>query len=304
MKTTTPDLEPSHAKQSRKLRAVDVVLAYLGEQRDDIARLETDVRADAPDAVHQMRVATRRARSTLQAFTTVLDRDATRALTDELKWLAGVLGVARDLEVLRAAVSADVAAQPSDMVLGPVNARVAKYFASRQADARRDIAAALDSQRYRDLLAALDVLLSAPPLLKAGSKRAAGAVGDTLAKQRRRVRRHLAAATGERRDVELHEARKAAKRLRYVAEAAEPVLPRASEVVGACKDFQDLLGEHQDAIVAAPYLRDLGRVSHLNGENGFTFGLILGARLAAPVAEPAAVKKSWKTLSRTVDRVV
>lgn len=288
-------------------RAGDVVLAYLTEQRDAIVRLDPDARRDVPDAVHQMRVATRRARSTMQAFATVLEREATGTLTGELKWLAGVLGAARDLEVLRAAVSADADARPAELMLGPIRARIAAFFAPRQAAARREIATALDSERYLNLLAALDALLSEPLLLPAANKRAYPVLADTLVRQRRRVRRHLAAAngaTGEHRDVELHEARKAAKRLRYVAEASEPVLGRrAADVVSVSKDFQDLLGEHQDAIVAVPVLRDLGVAAHLSGENGFSFGLLLGARLAAPVADPAAIAASWKTLSRKVDRI-
>ena len=306
----TPGSEKTKTKPAKaaKPTAADAVLAYLTEQRNAIVRLDPDVRRDVPDAVHQMRVAMRRARSTMQAFKTVLDREATRALTDELKWLAGgPLGVARDLEVLRAAVNADVDERPAELVLGPVRARITTFFAPRQADAARNVREALDSERYLQLLAAFDALLVDPPLLPIGRNGARGVLIDTLATQRKRVKQHLQvaeAAQGHHRDLELHEARKAAKRLRYVAEAAEPVLgEKAADVVSVCKDFQDLLGEHQDAIVAAPVLRELGVAAHLNGENGFTFGLLLGGRLATPVASPDEVAASWKTLSRKVARI-
>ena len=306
----TPGSEKAKTKPAKaaKPTAADAVLAYLTEQRNAIVRLDPDVRRDLPDAVHQMRVAMRRARSTMQAFKTVLDREATRALTDELKWLAGgPLGVARDLEVLRAAVNADVDERPAELVLGPVRARITTFFAARQADAARDVREALDSDRYLQLLGAFDALLVDPPLLPIARNGARGVLIDTLATQRKRVKQHLhvaEAAEGHHRDLELHEARKAAKRLRYVAEAAVPVLgDRAADVVSVCKDFQDLLGEHQDAIVAVPVLRELGVAAHLNGENGFTFGLLLGARLATPVASPAEVAESWKTLSRKVARI-
>ena len=75
---------------------------YLREQAEAIVWGDPAVRQDAPDAVHAMRVATRRMRSALQAYGRVIDRAATRELTEELKWLAGVLGDARDLEVLHA----------------------------------------------------------------------------------------------------------------------------------------------------------------------------------------------------------
>lgn len=302
--TSTNDKKSKPAKPT----ALDVVLDYLTTQRDTIVRLDPDVRRNLPDAVHQMRVAMRRSRSTLQAFKTVLGREATRSLTDELKWLAGgPLGVARDLEVLRAAVDDDVNGLPEHLVLGPVRGRVTTFFAPRQGDAMRDVREALDSDRYLDMLAAFDALLADPPALTDARRNARGVLVETLAKQRKRAKKHLdvaEAADGERRDIELHEARKAAKRLRYVAEASVPALgDKASDVVSVCKDFQDLLGEHQDAIVAVPVLRELGVAAHGNGENGFTFGLLLGARLATPVAAPDEVAASWKTLSRKVSRI-
>ena len=74
-------------------------MAYLGNRPMPFG-VATRVRQDVPDAVHQMRVAIRRMRSALQAYGGIVDRAATRKLTDELRWLAGVLGEARDLEVL------------------------------------------------------------------------------------------------------------------------------------------------------------------------------------------------------------
>jgi CHAD domain-containing protein len=78
------------------------------------------VRQDVPDAVHKMRVASRRMRSALQAYRRIVDRSATRELTEELKWLAGVLGDARDLEVLHARFTRAVQGLPVELVVGPV----------------------------------------------------------------------------------------------------------------------------------------------------------------------------------------
>jgi len=54
----------------------EVVLAYLRDQVAAISRYDPLVRRDQPDAVHQMRVASRRARSALQAFGVIIDWDA------------------------------------------------------------------------------------------------------------------------------------------------------------------------------------------------------------------------------------
>ena len=82
--------------------AGEVVLAYVRDQVAAICRYDPRVRRDEPDSVHQMRVATRRARSVLQAFGGVINRDTTRPLCAELRWLAAELGQARDAEVLLA----------------------------------------------------------------------------------------------------------------------------------------------------------------------------------------------------------
>ena len=99
------------------------MLTYLRGQVAAITRYDPLVRLDEPDAVHQMRVATRRARSALQAFGGIIERAATRPLCAELRWLAAALGQARDNEVLRDRLTADLAAIPVALVVGPVQAR-------------------------------------------------------------------------------------------------------------------------------------------------------------------------------------
>ena len=49
------------------------MLAYLREQADRLRRFDPLVRRDAPDSVHQMRVASRRLRSVLPAYRRVLE---------------------------------------------------------------------------------------------------------------------------------------------------------------------------------------------------------------------------------------
>ena len=92
--------------------AAEVVLCYLRDQVEAIARCDPLVRRDKPDAVHQMRVATRRARSALQAFGSIIDKEATRPLCEELKWLAAALGQARDTEVMLDRLNASLAGIP------------------------------------------------------------------------------------------------------------------------------------------------------------------------------------------------
>ena len=108
-----------------------MVLAYAGEQAEAIRVTDPLVRRNAPDSVHAMRVACRRMRSTMQSFRLVLERDRTDHLVDELRWLAGQLGGARDLEVQEQRIGAAVSALPPELAMGPVAVEVTRFFARR-----------------------------------------------------------------------------------------------------------------------------------------------------------------------------
>ena len=169
------------------------VLAYLREQAGRLRRFDPLVRRDAPDSVHQMRVASRRLRSALQAYRRVLDRDATRPLTEELKWLAGELAPARDSEVMAERFRAMVDQLPPELVLGPVSATLDRTFARRQAEARERALAALDSDRYLALHDALDALLAHPPLTERAGRPAQRELPSHVRRALRRMRRGMAA---------------------------------------------------------------------------------------------------------------
>src|SRR5882762_6927349 len=98
---------PAHGSRSAHRRrftrhspAGEVVLAFLDAQAARLSVLDLAVRRHKPDAVHQMRVTVRRLRSALQSFTPIVSKAETERLRAELKWLGGVLGAARDNEVL------------------------------------------------------------------------------------------------------------------------------------------------------------------------------------------------------------
>ena len=256
--------------------AGEVVLGYVRDQVAAVSRYDPLVRRDAPDAVHQMRVATRRARSALQAFGGIIDRDATRPLCAELKWLATELGAARDGEVMLDRLTADLAAIPPALVAGPVQARITAHFTAELAQAGQSALAALDGQRYLRLLDALDALLADPPLTPRAERKAGKVLAKPVRRAARRLQHALAAVPGaEDRDAAIHEARKTAKRARYAAEAAAPVLGcMASRQAAQAKELQQLLGDHHDSVVARAVLLDLAGKARAVGEDTFTYGLM------------------------------
>ncbi|WP_309050383.1 CYTH and CHAD domain-containing protein [Streptomyces sp.] len=278
------------------------VLAYVREQIRAIVTLDPAVRRDRPDAVHRMRVACRRLRSAFKTYRKVLDREVTDPIGRELKWLAGELGVARDTEVLAERLRARVDAVPGPLLLGPVQGRLRIWHTAREASARRTVLAALDSDRHLALLAALDRLLADPPLRKAASRDArevfAGAVRKDHDRLGARVERALALDPGERRDLALHEARKAAKRARYAAEAARPAVGKpARRFAKRVKALQTCLGDHQDSVVTREALRELAIQAHAAGESAFTWGVLYGREAATAETRAGELPELWARAS-------
>ena len=256
-----------------------VVLAHLREQVDQLVTRDRGARGDEPDAVHQMRVATRRLRSALATYRPLLDRERTDPVRQELKWLGEVLGRPRDTEVLHWRLRDLVAAQPSELVLGPVGRRVDLEMRDRHRDALADLAAALDGDRYFRLLDALDNLLADPPLTARAGKPAYTQLPALVGRAADRVDRAARAVADDRtpqvRDQGLHEVRKSAKRARYAAESAVPVSGKpARRLANRMEALQDVLGEHQDSVAARALLGELAVAAQESGENGFTFGLL------------------------------
>ncbi|MGW7457946.1 CYTH and CHAD domain-containing protein [Streptomyces sp. NPDC054797] len=255
------------------------VLAYLRAQRDALVAQDPAVRRGLPDSVHRMRVATRRLRSAFKTYRKVLDRAATDPLGEELRWLAAELGVDRDQEVLMERIQAHLDELPRTQLSGPVRGRLRTWNATRRSASRRRALAALDSPRYLSLLDSLDALLEEPPLRKAARGRAERvlpkAVLHDYERLAGRVDTALALAAGPERDLALHEARKAAKRARYAAEAAAPALGKpAKRLAKAIKKVQSLLGDHQDSVVAREALRGLALQADGAGESAFTWGVL------------------------------
>ena len=275
--------------------AAAVVGDYIRAQREAIVGRDPRVRRDEPDSVHKMRVATRRLRSTLKTFRPLYDRATTDRLRAELRWLAEVLGEVRDSEVMAGRLDAALAAEPPELVLGPVAARLGDGMRARTARQRRALIAALDGRRYAALLDSLDELLATPatergrrpagPELRRRVRKATGKVHDLLAAADRAAGDPAAGPPLPgvlHRDEALHEARKAAKQARYAAEAAVPAAGKpATALAAAMEDLQELLGDHHDSVVIRDLLREAAVAAHAAGESTFTYGLLHGRQAEA-----------------------
>ncbi|MGY4768937.1 CYTH and CHAD domain-containing protein [Kribbella sp. CWNU-51] len=284
----------------KKPKTSDVFRAYAGAQLQAIRERDPEVRRDVPDSIHKFRVATRRLRSALATYRPVVDRAAGHLIRAELKWLAGELGVARDAEVQREHFAEEVAEQPVELVMGRVAGRIDDHLRAVYKAGRAGALAALESERYFRLLEALDELIAKPPLTD-DDRKAAKQLPELLDHDWRRmskaVRRAESAEDSAEQDHQLHEVRKAAKRLRYAAESAAPVLgDEAAGLAARAEEVQEVLGEHQDSVVSRDLLRQLAIEVHLDGGNSFTFGRLHAAEELRGIRSRDAFFELWPTL--------
>ncbi|MBD8045172.1 CHAD domain-containing protein [Arthrobacter sp. Sa2BUA2] len=286
-----PGTRPGGEVPARKL-----LLDYLQEQLKELLREQERVQAGEADAIHKMRVSTRRLRSALASYRRLLSPEPARFLRSELKWLAQVLGAARDAQVMRHRLQDLVASQPPELVLGSVSARIDEVLLADYNAALRTISKELAGERYHRAVEGLQALAADPGWTEAGQDRSTA--GRMIRKDRARLRSRVRQARREHdreaRAEILHEARKDAKRLRYAAETWRPAGGQAAEaMVDAAEALQKILGEHQDSVVARALLRRLGSTAG-SGEDGFTYGRLHAIEEGRADAAEKQFRRLWK----------
>ncbi|MET1755896.1 CHAD domain-containing protein [Novosphingobium sp. RD2P27] len=207
------------------------------------------------EALHQARVALRRLRSAFSIFKPLIGADQRAAsLRDELRWLAGELGNARNLDVLVDRVSAG---------------KMRKRLKAAREEAYASVEATLASPRTRSLFLDLVEWLAAGKWLRAAKTQAARNeparefAASALNRLRRKVKKG-GSDLEETDDETRHEVRKDAKKLRYASEFFAGLFDRKRErrrhkrFLSALEDLQDHLGALNDLATAPEEMIKLG----------------------------------------------
>ena len=274
------DFQPERLVPPEDGSAAGTLRAHLREQADRVLAHDPGTRLGADsEELHQMRVATRRLRAFLRAGRDLLDPAWAEPLRDELSWLGGALGPVRDLDVLIDHLAAGVETLGPDRIEGR---KLLRTLERERRKARGVLLAALENQRYFALLDTLErptAGTAAEPTLK-----------EIHAGEHGKLRKAVRALSPDSPDEQLHEARIKVKRARYAAE-----LVGDTGYVKAAKALQDVLGEHQDAVVAEERLRSLAEKQPA--------GAIAAGRLVERERERAARGReewgsAWKKLAK------
>jgi triphosphatase len=261
--------EPAAAVHARPVtldREMTVEQALQRIGRSCLAQLlrnEAAVLAAQPEGVHQMRVAVRRLRSVFSSLKKLLPEEQRRWVTEELRWLGGALGAARNLDVFAAElVPAARAAMPQE----PGWDELAATLDRLRRDAYEEVTKTILSERYT--AAALRLLRwfegcdwrgepspgePDPIMLPIGK------VAPSVLKRRRRKVARRSKQFGRLTPPERHKLRIAAKKLRYTIELFGSLFDQ-DETAGFLKKLKRLqsdLGYANDVRVAHEFLSDL-----------------------------------------------
>ncbi|MCR6486446.1 CHAD domain-containing protein [Amycolatopsis sp. OK19-0408] len=270
------------AKLDREIRAL---LAY-----------EPGTRSGAdPEDLHQMRVALRRMRSVLKLSGRLVG-DGAEPVRAELGWLGQSLGEVRDYDVLVGHLREVIADfEVRDQEAGR---RLVSRFVTERATAKRRLTRALSSARYSTLLREVSLL----------SRSSAEEVADEphdlvtgLAKPHRKLAKAVRALSADPPDDDLHALRIHGKKLRYAAELAQTSAKkkrakRIKKLIKATRDFQTVLGDHQDAVLAAERMRTV--LASVDGPVGFVAGRIAERELARRAEARAAWQDAWTKVDK------
>ena len=250
--------------------------------------------------IHQMRIGTRRLRACLGLMRDYAAGEMYVQLIEDTRWLARVLGPARDLDVLAVETLPAVRAGArgsGDAAVATTLRRLAMNVGRRRKIVRTEARAAVASPRFVRLVLAAGAL-AATPRLGAAPNSAAAAPLDASARkfarlvlaQRQRKLLRAGATLPQASPEQRHAARIAAKKLRYASEFFAGLFPRkrARAYRATLTRLQDTLGVQNDAFVAARLVREIA------GANSLAAATLLGFAAAQSTRASGELATAWR----------
>ncbi|MCF7984151.1 MAG: CHAD domain-containing protein [Thiohalocapsa sp.] len=247
--------------------------------------------------LHDLRVATRRARSALTQIKGVFPEPVVADMKERFGWLQRVTGPVRDLDVylLDFPVMRESLPAPLRGDLEPLRTFVLSHYDQEQ----RKLAAMLESPQLHSLLRDWRAFLEAPVPQAAAPINAMRPVKDVadarIGRMYRRVRREGRAITGDSPPEDLHELRKSCKKLRYLMEFFQSLYPQEEMrgLIKQTKTLLDNLGRFQDLAVQAEHLRETALAMHDEGMHEVGTMLAMGALMRDLLAGQQAARAEF-----------
>lgn len=256
------------------------------------ANLDGVARDLGPDFLHDLRVATRRARAAAGQLKDALPQGAAQALQDELGALGEATNAVRDLDVFLLCRDSYRELLPDK--LKPGWRIFADALAVQRAVEFEKLGRYLRSEDFAASLRRVDTLLRT--LDEGDSPPAASAARDLLLARFKKTLRRGQAIDAESSDAELHRLRIDCKKLRYLLELFRPLFPakQIDDLLKRLRALQDNLGGHHDLSVQIACLeRCLGELD-ASGQDAMRVAAALKAMVAALGKRRASLRRGFR----------
>ena len=260
------------------------------------ANLDYLLRTGEPEAIHQMRVAVRRLRSSMTMFKALLDDPVSEALRAELRWLQQTLGAARDWDVLLA----DTVAPLRDLFGESAGfEKLCLAIAGRRQDIRAQALAELGGPRLTRLMLQLAFWADGAGKESELSRRPVGELARAILEQRhKKVKKqikHVAALSVEDR----HRCRIAVKKLRYAVDFFSGLFPgkRSQRLLPLLSNLQDRLGTLNDMVTAKSKMEELVLADGA-ADMAWAAGQVIGWHMARSSSLLTKAEQDWQAVER------
>ena len=261
MAAASRSAHPRAATPSRTDPAVIAMAGVLASHLRAFTREHLKALAGDVEAIHRMRVATRRMRAALRMLEELMPDGPAKPAAQELAWLCDAIGKVRDLDVLVAGLTGRAARLDPDFIraLDPLWETIRR----RRAEEQTRLGEALHSERCGILVQRL----GATPPEPSPEAVTLGATASRIVRPIVRAVLRAGAGLDETSPSEaLHRLRVRVKRLRYGLEPLQAVGGKAlSKMLERLEDVQERVGAYHDAVTAVAWLRgwaESGDVAH------------------------------------------
>jgi CHAD domain-containing protein len=288
-------LTPQNGRHiSPKDDAGDAVRPSLTEALRRLLSFDPYARLGDAEGVHQLRVSARRLRSVIRTFAPLLDPAKIEPVVADLRWLGGVLGEVRDLDVLEIRLREESGDDAAPFI---------EALAPRRERARTSLKEALNSDRCVAFLQRVTDLTLDDALVTGSPGTAREVLPELVWRIWKKLRKAGRALTPESDEADFHRARILAKRARYSSETIADYMPskqkkQLEDFAEGAESVQNVLGEHQDAAFARGIIREIAAQHPDDGRITSRVGTLVERQKSIAEDKRSEFFDEWKRLDR------
>ena len=262
---------------------------------ESLLRNQTAAESGDAEPLHQLRVATRRLRASIELFSSVIYAAQLKIFRRDLPWIGTMAGGARECDVTSALIATRAAKIDPDLkdAIAPL---IAALNEGRKSEHSR-LHELLASKRYRNLLAKLEH----PAIKKVGADRRLGIVAAQLVRPASRGAARLGEKLGpDAPDPVFHKLRVRIKRLRYELEMIAPLgAKRHRKTLNRLEELQELLGLYHDTTVATGWLMSYAETSAAPPRTMLAAGALIQSLSSREKKLRRQCMRAWRRFERS-----